>query len=375
MLQMLVIDETKKFHNAIETLFREEFSVQSIPVEDLEEMGCGGKPNIVIYVGNGPAPEIRKNMALIRHTWPGALTILLLPSLENEARLRGVSIPAHTTIFSPCSKKRLKQVVDDFKEVLGHSVRVGKGKAILHSLVEFTSNYIPCVYICHQRVQPLLMALATNVGCDAERIQEFFNAYLLILSSLDGEKLSSVMSGCDTSAETQKAIFEHVERAVLLLEGDERTSDLAHCLHYIQKRYDGSGYPKDNVRGDQIPLTARMIRLVLDYHYLVQNGKSIGETIFILNQRAKLYDKRLLEEFKAIVGDTGEIVQRAIYPLGLAPGMVVAEDVYGEVDGRRRKLLSSGEILTPKTVAFIQKHCDEFLDITEPIQIRETIGE
>jgi hypothetical protein len=116
-----------------------------------------------------------------------------------------------------------------------------------------------------------------------------------------------------------------------------------------------------------------MIRLALDYHYLVQSGKSEGEAIFILNQRGKRYDKRLFEEFKSIVGNAGQSVQRAVYPLGLAPGMVVAEDVYGTVDGKRRKFLSGGEILTPKTIEFLQRHCDEFLDITEPIQIRENV--
>jgi hypothetical protein len=373
MLQLLVIDESKKFHTAIESIFKDEFRVRSIPPGGLAALDKVETPSIVIYVSVGPVQEIGKKVALVRRSWPGALTILLLPSISDEARLRGISIPAHTTIFGRCSRKRLTEIVDDYKEVLRYSARADKEKAILHSLVEFTSNYIPCVYICHRQVLPLLMTLASNVGWDAERIRKLFTAYLLILSSLDRERLSSVMNGNDSSAETMRDIFEHVERAVLLLEADDRTEEMARSLRYVLKRYDGSGYPKDDVRGDAIPLPARMIRLVLDYHYLVQSGKSEGEALLILNQRGKRYDKRLLEELKSIVGNAGEAVERAVYPLGLSPGMVVAEDVYGMVDGRRRKFLSGGEILTPKTIEFIQRHCDEFLDITEPIQIRENV--
>ncbi|MGE4422337.1 MAG: HD domain-containing phosphohydrolase [Pseudodesulfovibrio sp.] len=373
MLQLLVIDESKKFHTAIESVFKDEFSVRSIPPADLAAPGNVGTPGIVVYVGVGPVQEVRKKVALARRAWPGALTILLLPAISEAARLRGVSIPAHTTIFGRCSKKRLTEIVDDYKEVLRYAARADKEKAILYSLVEFTSNYIPCVYICHRQVLPLLMTLASNVGWDPERIRKLFTAYLLILSSLDRERLSSVMSGNDSSAETMRDIFEHVERAVLLLEVDDRTEEMAHSLRYVLKRYDGSGYPKDAVRGDDIPLPARMIRLSLDYHYLVQSGKSESEAVFILNQRGKRYDKRLFEVLKSLVGNAEETVQRAVYPLGLAPGMVVAEDVYGMVDGRRRKFLSGGEILTPKTIEFIQRHCDEFLDITEPIQIRENV--
>ncbi|OIQ49852.1 hypothetical protein BerOc1_01779 [Pseudodesulfovibrio hydrargyri] len=373
MLHMLVIDESKKFHTAVEAVFRDEFRVRSIPTGDLATLGDIEPPSIVIYVGVGPVEEVRKKVTLVRRTWPGALAILLLPALSDAARLRGVSIPAHTTIFGRCSRKRLTEIVDDYKEVLRYSIQADKEKAILHSLVEFTSNYIPCVYICHRQVLPLLMTMASNVGWGAERIRKLFTAYLLILSSLDRERLSSVMSGNDSSAETLRDIFEHVERAVILLEADDRTEGMAHSLRYVLKRYDGGGYPKDDVRGDDIPLPARMIRLVLDYHYLVQSGKSESEAVFILNQRGKRYDKRLYEELKSIVGNAGQAVQRAVYPLGLTPGMVVAEDVYGTVDGQRRKFLSGGEILTPKTIEFIQRHCDEFLDITEPIQIREDV--
>lgn len=374
MMHMLVIDESKKFHTAIETLFGPEFRVTSVPSGNPAAVDDAEEPTVIVYIGVGPAREIRKKVALARRSWPGALLILLLPSMTDETQLRGVSIPAHTTIFSPCSKKQLADVVNDYKEVLRFAARADKEKAILNSLIEFTSNYVPCVYICHNRALPLLMSLAARTGWGAERIRTFFTAYLLVLSSLDGEKLSSVMSGRDQSAETLKAISEHVERAALLLNEDDRTKELAHGLRYILKRYDGSGYPKDDVRGEDIPMPARMIRIVLDYHYLVQSGKGVSEAIFILKQRINRYDERLFEELKDIVGDTGMVVQRAVYPLGLVPGMVVAEDVYGEVEGRKRKFLSSGELLTPKTVEFIQKHCDEFLDITEPIQIREKTG-
>jgi hypothetical protein len=198
---------------------------------------------------------------------------------------------------------------------------------------------------------------------------------MLTIARLESEVLGPIMSGEDKRTSTFKKIFEHTMRMVELLDAEPDTRHMGRCLKYIQKRYDGSGYPKDTVAGDEIPAASRIIRLLLDYHYLVQAGKSIGETMFIMRQRSQLYDPDLIDALMDIVGDAGSSFSRSVYPLGLESGMEIAEDVYGVIDGNRRKFLARGEILTDKTVEYLQKHCDEILDITEPIMIKEKVAQ
>ncbi len=118
-----------------------------------------------------------------------------------------------------------------------------------------------------------------------------------------------------------------------------------------------------------IPASSRIIRLLFDYHHLLQQGKSTGEALFVLDQRSKWYDGVLLHAFIDILGDAGKNRIRTVYPLGLTTGMEIAEDVYGVIDAKKRKILSCGEILTEETIDYLQRHSEDILDITEPIKI------
>ena len=78
-----------------------------------------------------------------------------------------------------------------------------------------------------------------------------------------------------------------------------KIADIIHCSH---ENWDGSGYP-NNLKGKNIPIEARIIRLASDYvrhtHPTVRGGyHTIEETLRkLLEDSGKIYDPELASQF------------------------------------------------------------------------------
>jgi hypothetical protein len=95
-----------------------------------------------------------------------------------------------------------------------------------------------------------------------------------------------------------------------------------------RRRYDGLDGGPIEVAGDDIPLGARILRLVLDFDVLESSGMAAAEVVGALAERAGVYDPRLLEALAKLHGRAVEALQARDLPLALLrPGMVFAEDL------------------------------------------------
>jgi len=92
------------------------------------------------------------------------------------------------------------------------------------------------------------------------------------------------------------------------------------------RRFDGSDAPWGPNKGEDLPLGARIIRLLVDYDRLEASGAPVSEALGTLAQRTGTYDPKLLEALRAQVGTRTEDIREL--PLkALRPGMVFADDV------------------------------------------------
>ncbi|MBI5138159.1 MAG: GAF domain-containing protein [Nitrospirae bacterium] len=105
----------------------------------------------------------------------------------------------------------------------------------------------------------------------------------------------------------------------------------AALVRHHHENYDGTGYP-DGLRNAAIPLGARIIRVVSDFHGLqdgsVQDAKlSLDQAINVLRSGCgKAYDGDIVERFLVLSGHadkTSEVSDWCLHPAELKPGMVV----------------------------------------------------
>lgn len=116
----------------------------------------------------------------------------------------------------------------------------------------------------------------------------------------------------------------------------KRFEPLMEIIRHQDELYDGTGKP-DHLQGDQIPIGARIIKVVKDYDFFVSGAnnprrmhtKSAQE--YLRQQAGIYYDINVVEAFIAIVSAVTRIEEGMELCISLSevrPGMVIKRDIY-----------------------------------------------
>ncbi|MDH3748455.1 MAG: hypothetical protein OER97_09635 [Gammaproteobacteria bacterium] len=112
-----------------------------------------------------------------------------------------------------------------------------------------------------------------------------------------------------------------------LVKSIPRMEAIAEAIRYQEKNYDGTGFPKDRVKGNDIPLAARLLKVVLDFDGLESSGAPAEVAIERLKNQASKYDPSVLAAFEESVRQDLAPTTIAMNIMKLTDDMVLAEDV------------------------------------------------
>jgi response regulator RpfG family c-di-GMP phosphodiesterase len=73
-----------------------------------------------------------------------------------------------------------------------------------------------------------------------------------------------------------------------------RMENVAQIIRYQNKNFDGGGFPADDIRGEKIPLGARLLRIISDLFELEDKGYSKKKALEELESRTGIYDPEAL---------------------------------------------------------------------------------
>lgn len=138
-----------------------------------------------------------------------------------------------------------------------------------------------------------------------------------------------------------------------------RLEGIADVIRYQLKNYDGSGYPSDALQGEQIPLSARVLRIVLAYDALFSRMNSASDALQSLLQRRSHFDQRVLHALAESLGDSVTATS-SVVPAMLECGMIIEQDVVTDDDAVL--LVCRGQEVTPAVRQHLQNfHASERL--------------
>jgi response regulator RpfG family c-di-GMP phosphodiesterase len=113
-----------------------------------------------------------------------------------------------------------------------------------------------------------------------------------------------------------------------LLASIPRLEDVRAILANLHKNYDGGGPPANGLKGDDIPLGARILRAVTDYETLDVQGIAVAHRALVLKKRVGVYDPAVVDALAALHTTTAQAVDvREVPARFVRTGMVLAEDV------------------------------------------------
>lgn len=127
-----------------------------------------------------------------------------------------------------------------------------------------------------------------------------------------------------------------------------RMDQVADIIRYQEKRFDGTGVPVDAVKGENIPLGARIIKIAADFEKQSSSGMDQEKVLSAMGKKTGWYDPSVLEiavkAFMEISAKGKRFVNRECHIDMLTDEMYLSEDVVsaeGVILGNRNQKVTS----------------------------------
>ena len=229
----------------------------------------------------------------------------------------------------------------------------------------------------YRRVAELARKLAKEAAMDADQLQGVMLASLLLDIGKIGLPDHLLKITYDKVNPMDRPTYEKYpimgEAALMVL---EPLHGAAKIIKGHMENYNGSGFP-GRLKGNDIPLGARIIALANDYESLIdgsllQKRLTIRETKdYITRQRGKRYDPELVDLlFPRLPGNALKSKKDESYfttPKQLKPGMIVDQDFILE---NGLVLFAKGQALNEKMISKIQE-LEESMDARFRVYIKK----
>lgn len=130
----------------------------------------------------------------------------------------------------------------------------------------------------------------------------------------------------ETLVPSEQDIVDRVpEIGSSLLHHIPRMEGVARIIHHMNQNFDGSGYPRDGLRGADIPLGSRILRVVFDDVVLEAGKRSGSDVLTHLRAHPAWYDPEVVNALEQVLReDHGEVADaggpRSIYLVDLKAG-------------------------------------------------------
>ncbi|MBA3035747.1 MAG: response regulator, partial [Desulfobacterium sp.] len=345
---ILVVDDDTNFLDAIRRQLRKEFNLATAqgPHEGLAAIRNNRPYSVIISDLQMPDMNGIEFLARVKEIVPDTVRIMLTGNADLNKTIRAVN---EGNIFQfltkPCSPDTLKNVIN--LGIKQHRLVIAE-KELLEKTLKGTVSVLNEIL---SLVNPVAFGRSSRIKQHVKQIAETLdlsNIWWLEMAAmlsqigcviLPEEALKKLYRGEELSGEESQLFDMHPMIASDLLSKIPRLDKLAEIIRYQEKFFDGSGNPKDNLQGENIPIGARILKAAIDFD--IMEAKGI-ENIKIVKQLKDLpgkYDPDVLSAMESLVGGSGKCKKTDVLFADLKTGMILDEDVRSKTG---RLLISRG---------------------------------
>ena len=374
--KILIVDDDAHLLAACERNFHRKFQVETAAGAEagLQQMAAGGPFAVVISDRQMPGMDGIKFLATVRERTPDTVRIMLTGNADLEGAIKVVN---EGNIFrfltKPCPLEVLGRAIEDgiaqFRLVTAEKELLNKTlSGSIKLLTDILSMMEPESFGRAQAMREVITSVARKfqVADDWEihlavMLAPIGNVTIppaVLIRARKGEMLSKIEG---------QLVANVPETAARLLANIPRLEGVARIVRYQQKNYDGAGLPADTVKGDAIPLGARLLKILADLAQCQNDGLTKVRAFREMESKLGRYDPHLLAAVKhyydAAAADAGARSDLPIAICDLAPGMVLRSNIE---TSEGTLILSAGHHLSEMTLEKI-KNFDRISGIKQPI--------
>ncbi len=305
----------------------------------------GGEQALEMIADRGPYAVIISDMRMpgmngvellveVRNRAPDTVRMMLTGNSDQQTAVdavnkgdifRFLTKPCEPQILAHAVAAGLEQhrLITAEKELLRHTL-----SGSIRVLAEVLSLVNPEAFGRTARLPKTVRTVAKEMGL----LDEWWLEPLVLLSQigcviLPGDILSKVTSGDGLTPQESKLFDRHPLVGADLLTKIPRMGQIAEAVRYQDKCFDGTGVPDDDVRGEAIPLGARILKVVLDLDQGEVSGLPRPQALARLKRHAEWYDPDVLGALERAVGADVPMDVREVRIKELTIGMILAADV------------------------------------------------
>ena len=375
--KVLFVDDDPNLLASCERSFRRQFPMETAEGGEaaLQKLAERGPFAVVVSDRQMPRMDGIRFLSLVRERAPDTVRIMLTGNADLEGAIQVVN---EGNIFrfltKPCPQEILGKAVEDaraqYRLVTAEKELLNKTlSGSIKLLTDILSMIEPQSFGRAQTMRDLIGSVTKKFHTD--------NGWEIPLAAMlapighvtvPPELLIRARAGDALSKVEEHIVSELPETAARLLANIPRLEGVARIVRYSHKNYDGTGVPQDVVKGEALPLGARLLKILNDLAQLQARDFNRLSALNEMSTRLGWYDPALLDAVREYYG-AGQAARDAarssisVSVNDLVPGMVLHSNIETK-DGTL--ILRAGNHITEMTLEKI-KNFDRVSGIKEPL--------
>ncbi len=372
--KILLVDDDPNILQGYSRQFRKQFQI---------ETASGGKEGLETTVKSGPFAVIISDMQMpemngiqflnsVCKIAPDSVRIMLTGNADQKTAMDAVNDgQIFRFLTKPCSPeafcKSIESGLEQYRLVTAERELLSKTLCgSVGVLTDVLSLVNPTAFGQSASVRRI-----TRQICQITEVENSWEIEVAAMLSQVGcvtipeKTLAKLSSGVTLSAEEHLAYQNHPKVGAELIAKIPRLKEVADIIASQHKHFDGSGMPSDGREGEQIPLGARVLKLVIDVVQLTSSGKQTEDIWTIISDRKGWYDLFLVDAIVEVLNI--RYIVKSVNVEDLEDGMVLDEHVKTEMGDL---LLTSDHEVTASLRERLSAFVISGWGVREPIRVR-----
>jgi response regulator RpfG family c-di-GMP phosphodiesterase len=303
-VKILCVDDDPNILAAYQRQLRKQFQIDIAHggAEGLQAVACDGPYAVIVSDLRMPGMGGVEFLTKVKECSPDTVRMMLTGNADIHAAIEAVN---QGRIFrfltKPCLPEDLAQALD--AGIAQYRLVSAERELLLNTLngsirvlTEILSIVDPESFGRANDLRDLIRTLGSTVGAT-----DFWGLELAAMLAQIGhvtippELLIKKKTGQSVS-EIEKDMLSRVPRiGYSLLAHIPRLEGVARTVLYQNKCFDGSGFPRDSIAGTQIPVGARLLKVLTDLVQVESGGMARAKALEVLKKREGWYDPAVLD--------------------------------------------------------------------------------
>jgi response regulator RpfG family c-di-GMP phosphodiesterase len=379
MKKILFVDDDPNILAAFQRQLRKQFELETAlgPEQGLVALNSGDTYAVVVADMTMPGMNGIEFLSKVQQRYPHIIRVMLTGNVDQPTAVRAVNEGnVFRFLTKPCPMDHLARTLAlalrqfdlvTAEHVLLEQTLRGVTNVLTDILGSVEPEHFGRAQLVRRQAAAVIKRLQAPHGWEIEMAAMLAKIGML---TLPAELTIKSCAGQTLTKPEQEMLQRVPEIGAKLLANIPRLENVARIVLYHQKRFDGSGFPADELMGAVLPLGARLLKILFDLQEVQAGGIAPLDALIQIRQRSGWYDVDLLQEIHDMLKE-GVLETESHDGAVAVPLRELAEGhkLYSNVETRDGVLMiPAGHIITQTLLVRLQNFA-KIGGIKEPIYV------